>query len=622
MVPSTTLSLAVYNPESNTVMTQTLPSPVNLESTRDAQRRRFWDLLCGPTTPLLMLASSVVVFAAREWQRRSELEREDRLREQKNRREQRERKQTMLAEVEALARFRSQPQEALNKYWNLIDRTETKLKWKDPDVVRRLEEVFHDTVTTDELVKLTGKWFSDQRDNEALRCAQLALTLSPGEDEIIIAFIRIFEYLTKERKPLVDEDAKMVAQSLDQISGICKEKGKSRVSRLLKELGERQNWDRKILRSFGISEEDLRWLDLWPTTSPAEPQYVVEWLSMAGLAFNPFRPESAELDPQLKDYYRRGELFKHVGGRRPTLILGEAGSGKTAAALLLAHDCENPPSRPREQGAFPVYCTLPIKATPDPSPYSYLPTIIQATARYVARYLAHCPEDFLKLSDSRKHGIAHLLSLWAKSPDLLEARVRHSAPSWGTSNLLVRELVAIHQAISYEQEVACDEKLASIPSLLIDALPRRFECMYLILDLSTMSDAPHIVAKHLRHLLDLMIPMAAREVYLKFFMPVALRPYLCNLSTCEVVTLKWNSDDLKEMINNRVSAASLRESSLTTLCGPDVPREPSIEQRLARAADGSPRRLLHLGNELIVTHVQRVSHDPLLSVEDIANVLE
>ena len=114
--------------------------------------------------------------------------------------------------------------------------------------------------------------------------------------------------------------------------------------------------------------------------------------------------------------------------------------------------------------------------------------------------------------------------------------------------------------------------------------------------------------------------MAAREVYLKFFLPAPLRPYLHNLSIGTVVTLEWNSDDLEKMIKDRIYAASSGKPSLTALCGPDVPRDPSVDQRLAQAAKGSPRRLLRLGNEIIVTHVQRAPKDPRLSVKDIENV--
>lgn len=257
----------------------------------------------------------------------------------------------------------------------------------------------------------------------------------------------------------------------------------------------------------------------------------------------------------------------------------------------------------------------------DTSPHSYLPIITQETARYLTRYLAHCPEGFLNLSDSRKHGIAHLLSLCDESPDLLETRLRHSAPNWGTSDLLVHEVRTMHQAISYKQDVVCNERLGSIPSLLSDALPHRFECMYLILDLSIVSGAPHIIAREIQNLLDLMIPMAAREVYLKFFLPAPLRPYLHNLSIGTVVTLEWNSDDLETMIKDRIYAASSGKPSLTALCGPDVPQHPSVDQRLAQAAEGYPRRLLRLGNEIIVTHVKRAPQDPKLSVKDIENVL-
>jgi hypothetical protein len=559
-----------------------------------------------------MLAGSLVTLAAGEWRRRSDQERRDLLR-----------REEVLAEVEALTRLRSQPEEVTKRYWELRERTETEPGWKGPEAVQRLEEVFRGVVTADDLVELAGKWFGDLEDEKAIHCTHLALNRD-RRNETAQAFLCVLKHAQTSGKTtvrLLEEKAKEIASALRQVSAVCGDAGKARAARLLTDLGKRQGWDRETVESFEVSREHLRWLDLWPSVPPADPKTVTDWLRTIGLAFNPFGPEAAELDPRLRTY-EVSTVFEHIRGKRPVLAFGKAGSGKTAAALLLAFYCEDPPRAPREAGAFPVYCALPTVASLSGAQDHHLLTVTHATAQAVARYLAHCPEDFLELPESRKHGTARLLSVWAGSRELLEGRLRHAGPAWGTSSLLVREVTAMYQEVSYDQEVSCEKCLGSFPALLADALPCRFECMYLVLDLSTIPTKPRIMAekaRSLRQLLDLTIPLAARGVYLKLFLPDVLRPHLGDLSAYEVVTLTWSPDNLADMLDVRIRAAT--GSSLAALCGSDVPTEPSPDVRLVKAANGSPRQLVRLGNELLKTLAQRAPEEPTLSAEEIDNVL-
>jgi hypothetical protein len=183
---------------------------------------------------------------------------------------------------------------------------------------------------------------------------------------------------------------------------------------------------------------------------------------------------------------------------------------------------------------------------------------------------------------------------------------------------LINEVVALYQEVAHEQ---C---LGNLPDLLADALPESFDALYFILDLPTTAllHSKEATVKNLRHFLDFTIPLASRGIYLKLFLPKELQTSLDIPSIYNIVTLTWGLDDLQEMINNRISVASSgKKPSLTALCDPGVPKAPSLSERLAKAADGSPRRLLHLGHELITAHVQRAPQVPNLSVEDITSVL-
>ena len=604
MVPSAMLSFSVYDPSATLVLNRPLTSKIRLESAREAGWRRFWDLLCGPTTPLFVLAGSLVTFAMGEWKRRLELE-------------QKERKRQVYAEIERLANLTSQPNNMLERYWELQRRTESEPDWEDQEVIRRLREVPREHLDLKRLLGAMEDWFGELDDKKAYRCVQLALEWKKGKNKKVQRFKEVLDYLRSERATqLDDEKAEKIASDLCQLSNESQyNKVKNRMSQLLADLGKKQGWDRKKIEEYDISYKAPRWLNLCPSTSPAEPQDVVEWLSLVDLEFNPFRPESAELDPRLKSYYRRGDVFKRVGGQRPTVVFGEAGFGKTAAALLLAYDCEDPALRPREQGALPVYWSSPSLNTDNDS---FLMKAACFTAQAVMRYLAHRPDGFLMLSRPRKYGVARLLSACVASPEQLENELRQAGNVWGTPEHLINEVVALYQ------EVALEQCLSNPPDLLADALPEGFDAIYFILDLppTAIRHSEEAIMKNLHYLFDFTVPLAVRGVYLKLFLPKKLQSFLDTPSICDAVVLTWELGDLEKMIDSRISAASLgKESSLTALCGPDVPQEPSLGQRLAQAANGSPRRLLRLGNELIVTHVQRATQDPKLSTEDIESVL-
>jgi hypothetical protein len=484
-------------------------------------------------------------------------------------------------------------------------------------VIQRLDEVLGNALTLEDLLAAIEQWFGELEDEEAIRCAQLAL----GRDmrnETAQAFLQALNYVQAIRETtnsLPGERAEEIKRALGRIMAVCSGAARVRAHRLLRELGERQGWDPERMKADGLSRELLRWLDLWPATSPEDPQTVTDWLRRVGLAFNPFGPEAAELDPRLMTY-GVGTVFKHIRGKRPVLIFGKAGSGKTAAALLLAYYCEDPPTAPREPAAFPVYLTFPPAASLSADQHDPLRTVAYATAQVLAHYLACRPEDFLYLPESRKHGILGLLSLWAGSRQLLDAKLRQVGPMWGISTRLARDVTAMYREVSY------DECLHDYPDLLAYALPRGFDCTYLLLDMLAAPKKPRLVAdvaKGLRQLLNLTIPLAAKGIYIKFFLPDTLRPDLGDLSAYEVTTLIWSPDTLAEMLNGRIRAAN--GDSLTALCRPDVPREPDVDARLAQAANGSPRQLVRLGNELLRRHVEQSPDEPRFSAEEIDSAI-
>lgn len=595
-IPSTTLALSVYNPDVTPVLTSTLPSAVSLERKSKADWRHFWDLLCGPTTPILVLASSLVAFATKEWRRRSELEKE-------------ERRRKTFAEVERLANLASQPKAMLERYWELQERTESELEWRNERVIRRLNEILEEKLTSEDLLKTASEWLSELDYEKAESCINLSLAWGDKNGKAS-TFEYVLDYVPKIRmeEPLPEENAKNLVRKLHQLDGILGDK--EGFNWLLADLVKAQDWEQDKLEELEISGKSIHWLALWPNERPTDPPAVSNWLDQhTDLKFNPFGPERAELDTQLQRYGVSG-VFEQARGRNPTVVFGQSGSGKTAAAFLLAYECENPYPSPCDTGSFPMYWS-PLNI-PNVHNGSFLMQTACMVAQSIARYLVRRPNVFLDLSVPSKYSVVRLLSLWTTSAEHLEAEMQRAGTVWGASERLVREAIEIYSEIVPEQ---C---LSDFPKLLADALPAGFDTLYLIIDLPSKFPNLHImksISENLNQLLGMTEKLADRDVYIKLFLPRTLRLHL-DLSDCEVSTLAWSKRELSVMLENRIRAAG--GYSLTALCGPGV-SDPI--GRLVRAANGLPRRLVYIGNKLLTTHVQRAPQDPKLSVEDIDSVL-
>jgi hypothetical protein len=333
------------------------------------------------------------------------------------------------------------------------------------------------------------------------------------------------------------------------------------------------------------------------------------------LEFNPFGPTRAELDPLLKEY-SISDVLKNTRGKRSVVAFGESGSGRTAAALLLAFYCEDPPTSPREGDAFPVYWPMLRETSCEIDPYTCVVSATEAAAQSVLEYVACRPDGFLDLDEPGRYGVTRLLSVWSGSRDQLETELRRVGPSSEAKERLIREITTLYQPASYGLDTG------RIPDLLANALPTGFGSMYLILDLhsSPSSYSSSTLAESLRPLLHLAVPLAIKGVYLKFFLPKNLRSQLNLRAACEMVLLEWGEEDLANMLDKRIQAAG--GNDMMDLCLPDVAREPVPDLRLVQAADGSPRRLVILGNELLEKAAQQASEEEWrLSAELVDSIL-
>ena len=371
--------------------------------------------------------------------------------------------------------------------------------------------------------------------------------------------------------------------------------------------------------------QSLRWLKLWPGTPPADPSNLGNWLDAMGLAFNPFRSTEARLDHTLPEY-AVDTVFEDARGARPTWVFGAHGTGKTASAMLLAHYCNDPPGNPREPNAFPVYYNPPLDLSgvnASDMQRAHLEEFTRAAARDLIRFLAVTPNGFLELKSPQQDSLAYLLLVHTGSQDKLAFELRRAAPTGRVEDRLLRGLGRFSPNIPLNSDLDVQSWL----DLLSSAVPAGYTCFYALADVvgrPSDDQSAEAMARQLQPLLDLTVSLAAVQVYLKAFIPEVLRPHLDEGLT-DLVDLSWDKDGLSLMLDARIRRAG--GDSLAALCGPDVPIRPSLDERLIKAAlkeptvQGPPRRLLRLGNELLLTHVRRAPNELFLSNKDIDQVL-
>ena len=114
----------------------------------------------------------------------------------------------------------------------------------------------------------------------------------------------------------------------------------------------------------------------------------------------------------------------------------------------------------------------------------------------------------------------------------------------------------------------------------------------------------------LRPILDRAAAFAAQGVYLKCFLPLELRDdvrqHLQRAGVADedapFTDLHWDRQRLHALLMERYIAADAARRSLADLVAPQLD---DIDERVLDAADGSPRRLVTLIDQLIAVHTAR-----------------
>ncbi|MEM4724820.1 MAG: hypothetical protein QXP01_07390 [Candidatus Hadarchaeum sp.] len=641
------LTMRVYEPSNNVDPWSTDLPVIELESKAEAFWRRFWDMVLGPATPLVLLVPGLLAFGVREWQ-------EGRERLQKKR-------EKNLAEIESLRDLRSDMVRAARKYNELKARIRKEHEWYKIDSQKRLEEIWESLFTPRDLEDGAVKSWCGNRLSDAAVLAELAWerdkSALAGALRLILkdqttreerrkpshfrlrGFLRriwrrddVSEACTSEHREtgahskfvdqvreiacaclVVDgeyhrEAGEKIAIKLSELTRLGEEiflavaeelERYSRVAGLVGEPSLKEALGNKLAESSSEEEREAAkrlldklesedWLSWRPEASPNPSTPLTEWLKKIGLQADPFWPEEAELDPYLA-FYKGGPIIKQIDEKKPSVLFAPPGSGRTAAALCVCRSYQ-------QGGIFPVYYVPPIET--GNSRCAHLLEMARVTAAKIACYLSYHSEGFLALSLPRQHNLARLLSLWASSPGCLEAELQRLAPEWGVKRSLIYTLRDIYPAASLQQELSEEECL----DLLDNARPCGFDGFYWIIDPPGLLSSAYIlsVVQFVHSLYDLGTRLASRRVYVKLLLPDSLVPY-CRMT--EAITLKcWDNQDLAYLLDTWLEKRAASEEPLESLF---YPSGSEVVERLVEAADGSPRRLTRLGHALLEAHARR-----------------
>lgn len=346
-----------------------------------------------------------------------------------------------------------------------------------------------------------------------------------------------------------------------------------------------------------------RWPVLWQSDRPAENPAIEEWLRISDLKLNPFGPDSSELDPYLEQHYVYPAIFEaRLRGARSAVVFGASGSGKTAAALLLTRDCTMPTLNPRERNAFPFYLSVSDEAISTKRENTVTHLLAEMITEAFIPFLVVNTYIFLTGTPEEQLAIATTLLYGAGSVEnLINQLYLTGLPEEGAGRRFLAELQSrIASTVnSHYTEGRWLDIFAKVH-------PRNYRNSYLILDVTKQVNAsvdPATLSRHIQPLINLITPLGSKGIYLKLFLPEELESYLVVPAAIKG-SLLWSSEDLVNLLTSRINYASSRIRDFRQFFDRESKLPDPIE-RLVSASQGSPQRLIRLGNRLLQEHVSQ-----------------
>jgi len=357
------------------------------------------------------------------------------------------------------------------------------------------------------------------------------------------------------------------------------------------------------------------------------PVQIRRWLEVQGFERNPFEYYEADREELLASYFVEPEWFEALRGdpRQPAsaVLFAPRGYGKTSQRLQIARLCgleAQPPA-------------LVVQITD----YKWLPAdLSRLTARDYLRHIAdhacrqlweRCQSDPEPRQRFQAHPDAllrlHALRYWATPPAY---RIRLPEPALAPETIaeLARALrlpaatcdarTLVEQFAGYYEGLTDSDLQTELLEL---ARLGGFVSLYILLDRTDEDQRtihnPMAVLERLQPLIS-DLPVIEHPGYaFKFFLPDALESLFAERRIGRVgerppsYLLRWREHDLLAMLARRLQAYSQPAGRMTRaarvnrfqdLCEPGG----DADAQLARAAAGSPRRMIQLARELVEQH--------------------
>ena len=664
------LAVRVADPSASTASEWDVP--IELESSTGAFWRRLWDVVLGPTTPQIGL---IGILLAVVW-RTVEKYGEERTKQRK------QRAVDDLASLEGL--WLTKPSYAVDRYLDIFKRKSPDnaeiagifdRMWESEWCRRFIDQAVEAYTDKDDARAQRLAEYVEQQNGGGAKATEV--DEDETESDLDSALIEARAILALVWSDRAVQARPTDAKKLDAIARLAIRRGTRLTSRLAQDLRELLNKDspsldanikhlnqwreaknsypRWLLRQASVRQclqELLKMARLGETRSSlqalleAEEAYawprpsllleaplelpdavdVPDKLREIGWGSNPFVPDRVEResDKRLDEYYRP-PLWDDLISDQPFVFSAKSGFGQTSALVKAARDWQR--RRPKEgdeswaKPLMPVFAEVPalLAATTTESCYAELACEI---VRTLLRFFAENPGSFVAAPYLRQRAISRLVLSQQERLGDLRTYMR------GSDLVRTAEAGRIYRAITdMGQNLNSAElrKEADLLPVLGEVCLSDFAGFALILDLRTQDLVRHgvgILRLRLQTLFAIASDLGSVGIVLKAGLPPELAEQLH--SDMPIPSLTWCDGELSALLRRRLSWAAAsggtmgdQQPALASLFRLPIP---DADDQVVAAAKGSLRKLVDLGNALLI-QLKKKRADELLNAEDLEQVI-
>ncbi|MBN1921648.1 MAG: hypothetical protein JW892_10415 [Anaerolineae bacterium] len=543
--------------------------PITLPSLRAARWARWWDLLLGPTTPLIPAAAGLIALA---WKAVQKQEEDKRARAAKKDKEKEIEEENQRQLEEAAQRQAEQRQREINSLQDELSQWENLLKANPSEGARqyvRLRQ--HD-----------GIW----KDTEFQKKLEAVWVKQEDKLQKAVVLLETRQSNTSDTESILN----WVNENLD-------EEWRAEIFRKLLDQGLAETRKRLFNNLLRLQPQITFWRGNHATLEPLVQKAVAEVFKWKERNLIPVGA-CAEHNSLWFEKNFRPQWFQPLQESTAVWGFGAEGVGKTAAALSLMWDSV--------QGIikdFNVY--FPLHQRKD---IEDLNAIAHTVAQTLLYYLAMDCDGF-SLRDWR--GKSAMVQIWRRylGDELSTAFYEAGLRPFDRGKILLQQIESLPPRTLLTDQISSVKLL----SWLTEAFPHKFARLVLILDVQNLEDYSVDTAESLLQFSERLFHAG---IGIKILLPEVFQDVVSTLDTplwLSQLSVGWEKDDLRSLLTRWLGE---NPSPAGWCADPDTRAE--VEERLWKASGGTPRRLLSKSIELL----QRVGkNNAPLSAQDLDDIL-